>query len=192
MVPGIDIHVRLDIHPTHPTAALAVLTGTQSDIALGTLAAAGLTAPAAPRVQLCHLATETRRLRHLDEASASPWTGAPRPPGHASAQPLGWAYRPNLLPGTSARTRSCRPENAVRHVPPASAIRNATARTSAIPISHRPSLTCTSTTSPNIHIDTHLGTPIRGTPHLPARGLRSTTFPPLRNFTETGKRYPEM
>ncbi|MFD6624291.1 IS3 family transposase [Streptomyces diastaticus] len=183
--------------PTHPTAALAVLTGTQSDIAVGTLDAVDLTVPATPsRAALpprnpapadsgTSMERSPPRGQEHHDRPATPTPPAPHSPG---AGPTAEISCPALPPELTQAD----PGNAVRHVPPASAIRNATARTSAIPISRRPSLTCTSTTSPNIHIDTHRGTPIRGTPHLATRGLRSTTFPPLGNFTETGKRYPEM
>ncbi|MFJ9712847.1 hypothetical protein [Streptomyces sp. NPDC101234] len=40
MTPAIDAHVRLDIHPTHPSAVQAVLTGSQAHVALVTLEAA--------------------------------------------------------------------------------------------------------------------------------------------------------
>ncbi|MEV0577098.1 DUF317 domain-containing protein [Streptomyces sp. NPDC050392] len=40
MTAAIDAHVRLDIHPTHPSAVQAVLTGTQSRVALMALEAA--------------------------------------------------------------------------------------------------------------------------------------------------------
>lgn len=40
MTPAIDAHVCLDIHPTHPSAVQAVLTGTQSRVALMALEAA--------------------------------------------------------------------------------------------------------------------------------------------------------
>ncbi|MFD3580858.1 hypothetical protein [Streptomyces sp. NPDC058683] len=33
MTSSIDAHVRLDTHPTHPSAVTAVLTGTQAHIA---------------------------------------------------------------------------------------------------------------------------------------------------------------
>lgn len=41
MTPAIDAHVRLDTHPTYPSAVQAVLTGTQSRVALMALEAAG-------------------------------------------------------------------------------------------------------------------------------------------------------
>ncbi|MFI1677384.1 DUF317 domain-containing protein [Streptomyces sp. NPDC020607] len=41
MTPAIDAHVRLDTHPTHPSAVQAVLTGTQARVALMALDAAG-------------------------------------------------------------------------------------------------------------------------------------------------------
>lgn len=34
MTPAIDAHVRLDTHPTHPSAVQAVLTGSQAPVAL--------------------------------------------------------------------------------------------------------------------------------------------------------------
>ncbi|MFB7645619.1 DUF317 domain-containing protein [Streptomyces sp. NPDC056084] len=40
MTPAIDAHVRLDTHPTHPSAVQAVLTGTQARVALLALEAA--------------------------------------------------------------------------------------------------------------------------------------------------------
>ncbi|MFI6012550.1 DUF317 domain-containing protein [Streptomyces sp. NPDC051243] len=40
MTPTIDAHVRLDTHPTHPSAVQAVLTGTQARVALMALEAA--------------------------------------------------------------------------------------------------------------------------------------------------------
>ncbi|WP_433453694.1 DUF317 domain-containing protein [Streptomyces sp. CA-142005] len=40
MTPSIDAHVRLDTHPTHPSAVTAVLTGSQARIALMALEAA--------------------------------------------------------------------------------------------------------------------------------------------------------
>ncbi|QEV04982.1 DUF317 domain-containing protein [Streptomyces prasinus] len=40
MTPTIDAHVRLDIHPAHPSAVQAVLTGTQARVALMALEAA--------------------------------------------------------------------------------------------------------------------------------------------------------
>ncbi|KPI02834.1 protein of unknown function DUF317 [Actinobacteria bacterium OK074] len=40
MTPAIDAHVRLDTHPTHPSAVQAVLTGTQARVALMALEAA--------------------------------------------------------------------------------------------------------------------------------------------------------
>lgn len=40
MTPAIDAHVRLDIHPTHPSAVQAVLTGAQARVALMALEAA--------------------------------------------------------------------------------------------------------------------------------------------------------
>ncbi|MEE1829326.1 hypothetical protein [Streptomyces sp. SP17KL33] len=40
MTPAIDAHVRLDAHPTHPSAVQAVLTGAQAHIALVALEAA--------------------------------------------------------------------------------------------------------------------------------------------------------
>ncbi|WP_406498175.1 DUF317 domain-containing protein [Streptomyces sp. NBC_00846] len=46
MTPPIDAHVRLDTHPTHPSAVTAVLTGTQARIALMGLEAAGWTVSA--------------------------------------------------------------------------------------------------------------------------------------------------
>ncbi|MFC9926593.1 DUF317 domain-containing protein [Streptomyces sp. NPDC127190] len=41
MTPAIDAHVRLDTHPTHPSAVTAVLTGTQARVASMALEAAG-------------------------------------------------------------------------------------------------------------------------------------------------------
>ncbi|MBW1597310.1 DUF317 domain-containing protein [Streptomyces sp. JJ38] len=41
MTPAIDAHVRLDTHPTHPSAVTADLTGTQARVALMALEAAG-------------------------------------------------------------------------------------------------------------------------------------------------------
>ncbi|MET8721455.1 DUF317 domain-containing protein [Streptomyces misionensis] len=41
MTPTIDAHVRLDTHPTHPSAVTAVLTGTQARVASMALEAAG-------------------------------------------------------------------------------------------------------------------------------------------------------
>ncbi|MFD4575768.1 DUF317 domain-containing protein [Streptomyces sp. NPDC058417] len=41
MTPAIDAHVRLDRHPTHPSAVQAVLTGTQAHVAVTALEAAG-------------------------------------------------------------------------------------------------------------------------------------------------------
>lgn len=41
MTPAIDAHVRLDTHPTHPSAVQAVLTGTQARVAFMALEAAG-------------------------------------------------------------------------------------------------------------------------------------------------------
>ncbi|MCX5395653.1 DUF317 domain-containing protein [Streptomyces sp. NBC_00102] len=46
MVPPIDAHVRLDLHPVHPTAVQAVLTGTQARVALMALEAADWTVAA--------------------------------------------------------------------------------------------------------------------------------------------------
>ncbi|MFD4786539.1 DUF317 domain-containing protein [Streptomyces sp. NPDC058459] len=46
MIPPIDAHVRLDTHPTHPSAVQAVLTGTQARVALLALEAAGWTVAA--------------------------------------------------------------------------------------------------------------------------------------------------
>ncbi|MFJ1656781.1 DUF317 domain-containing protein [Streptomyces sp. NPDC088337] len=40
MTPAIDAHVRLDTHPTHPSAVQAILTGTQARVALMALEAA--------------------------------------------------------------------------------------------------------------------------------------------------------
>ncbi|MDI3418580.1 DUF317 domain-containing protein [Streptomyces luteolus] len=40
MTPAVDAHVRLDTHPTHPSAVTAVLTGTQARVALMALEAA--------------------------------------------------------------------------------------------------------------------------------------------------------
>ncbi|MGW8722503.1 hypothetical protein ACWGNR_24800 [Streptomyces althioticus] len=41
MTASIDAHVRLDTHPTHPSAVQAVLTGTQARVASMALEAAG-------------------------------------------------------------------------------------------------------------------------------------------------------
>ncbi|MEU8649668.1 hypothetical protein [Streptomyces sp. NPDC048737] len=41
MTPPIDAHVRLDTHPTHPSAVQAVVTGTQASIAVMALEAGG-------------------------------------------------------------------------------------------------------------------------------------------------------
>ncbi|MFF4760358.1 hypothetical protein [Streptomyces sp. NPDC001292] len=46
MTPPIDAHVRLDTHPTHPSAVTAVLTGSQARIALMALEAADWTVAA--------------------------------------------------------------------------------------------------------------------------------------------------
>ncbi|MCX5094056.1 hypothetical protein OOK36_35360 [Streptomyces sp. NBC_00365] len=46
MTPAIDAHVRLDTHPTHPSAVTAVLTGTQARVALMGLEAADWTVAA--------------------------------------------------------------------------------------------------------------------------------------------------
>ncbi|SMQ19985.1 hypothetical protein SAMN06272771_6454 [Streptomyces sp. Ag82_O1-12] len=46
MTPAIDAHVRLDTHPTHPSAVQAVLTGSQAHVALMALEAAGWSAAA--------------------------------------------------------------------------------------------------------------------------------------------------
>lgn len=43
MTPTIDAHVRLDAHPTHPSAVTAVLTGTQAHVAHLSLEAADWT-----------------------------------------------------------------------------------------------------------------------------------------------------
>lgn len=40
MTSTIDAHVRLDTHPTHPSAVQAVLTGTQARVAFMTLESA--------------------------------------------------------------------------------------------------------------------------------------------------------
>ncbi|MGQ4328560.1 hypothetical protein ACN6LE_008017, partial [Streptomyces hayashii] len=40
VTPAIDAHVRLDTHPTHPSAVTAVLTGSQARVALIALEAA--------------------------------------------------------------------------------------------------------------------------------------------------------
>ncbi len=44
--PAIDAHVRLDTHPTHPSAVQAVLTGSQAHVALMALEAADWSAAA--------------------------------------------------------------------------------------------------------------------------------------------------
>ncbi|WP_426567776.1 DUF317 domain-containing protein [Streptomyces canus] len=46
MTPAIDAHVRLDTHPTHPSAVQAVLTGSQAHVALMALEAADWSAAA--------------------------------------------------------------------------------------------------------------------------------------------------
>ncbi|MGW0222810.1 hypothetical protein [Streptomyces tendae] len=46
MTASIDAHVRLDTHPTHPSAVQAVLTGTQARVASTALEAAGWSAAA--------------------------------------------------------------------------------------------------------------------------------------------------
>ncbi|WP_260612689.1 hypothetical protein [Streptomyces sp. WAC08401] len=46
MTASIDDHVRLDTHPTHPSAVQAVLTGTQARVASTALEAAGWSAAA--------------------------------------------------------------------------------------------------------------------------------------------------
>ncbi|MFE9416963.1 DUF317 domain-containing protein [Streptomyces griseofuscus] len=46
MAPAIDAHVRLDTHPTHPSAVTAVLTGTQAHVASMALETAGWSAAA--------------------------------------------------------------------------------------------------------------------------------------------------
>ncbi|MFJ7298051.1 hypothetical protein ACIQV8_40545 [Streptomyces collinus] len=46
MPPAIDAHVRLDTHPTHPSAVEAHLTGSQAHVALTALEAAGWSAAA--------------------------------------------------------------------------------------------------------------------------------------------------
>ncbi|MFD8814332.1 hypothetical protein ACFV23_23275 [Streptomyces sp. NPDC059627] len=40
MTPAIDAHVRLDTHPTHPSAVQAILTGSQAHVAAVALQAA--------------------------------------------------------------------------------------------------------------------------------------------------------
>ncbi|CAM5655981.1 hypothetical protein LYO46_12120 [Streptomyces purpurascens] len=40
MTPAIDAHVRLDTHPTHPSAVTALLTGSQARVELMALEAA--------------------------------------------------------------------------------------------------------------------------------------------------------
>jgi hypothetical protein len=47
VTPAIDAHVRLDTHPTHPSAVQAVLTGTQARVALMALEAADWSVAAA-------------------------------------------------------------------------------------------------------------------------------------------------
>ncbi|MFI8440227.1 hypothetical protein ACIGKG_06340 [Streptomyces rochei] len=46
MTASIDAHVRLDTHPTHPSAVQAVLTGTQARVASTALEAVGWSAAA--------------------------------------------------------------------------------------------------------------------------------------------------
>ncbi|MFF8014643.1 hypothetical protein [Streptomyces sp. NPDC007929] len=41
MTPAIDAHVRLDTHPTHPSAVQAHVTGGQATVALTAMEAAG-------------------------------------------------------------------------------------------------------------------------------------------------------
>ncbi|QNT91946.1 hypothetical protein HEP81_01617 [Streptomyces griseofuscus] len=59
MTPAIDAHVRLDTHPTHPSAVTAVLTGTQARVAYMALEAAGWSVAAAGVLVLARTITRS-------------------------------------------------------------------------------------------------------------------------------------